>query len=459
MIRAQRQLTILACIVLVLAWTGIAGAQDVNLGIITVKQRALADSIRAQLLKGASFESLAKKSSVGPASSRGGRLGVIPMNRLRSEYRSALSGLGPGRPSRVVPTEEGYTVLMRFDKPTAKAATPTSSTAPTPPPSRAVKSGPRPPASGPALLAARSEVMAGLEAMAAGEIKNSVVHMQRAVKKNPSEDTARFLLAMLQERRSGVKAKRAIKALAVGFVSVTDGQLDSALEHFRQARLDDPKLWQAALMEANAMAGVGKLVEAQAMLDNVLRMNPNSARAYLSKGQLTMETGKHQEATEYFNKAIALDPKLAEPYYHLAALAVVQGKRDVAESNLKAALKHDPYMAEAYSDLGLLYAAGNHLAKAAKAYKKALMINPEFAGAHINLGIIYVRQNNLTAAIVEFKKAINIRPQMAVAHANLASAYAIRKQWPEAIEHADIAVKLGMKVSPELLKTLATHRR
>ena len=45
--------------------------QDIDLGLITVKSKAEAEQIRDKIMKGASFESLAKTSSVGPCRLQG----------------------------------------------------------------------------------------------------------------------------------------------------------------------------------------------------------------------------------------------------------------------------------------------------------------------------------------------------------------------------------------------------
>ena len=79
--------------------------------------KALAEKLRSQLLEGASFEALAKQHSVAPTALRGGRLGQVPLKRLRTEFRQALSGLPANQPSKVVPTEGGSNILMRFGVP------------------------------------------------------------------------------------------------------------------------------------------------------------------------------------------------------------------------------------------------------------------------------------------------------------------------------------------------------
>lgn len=448
-------------VVFMMTWLGLAALaaeQSVDLGLLTVKQRAEADSIRAQLVKGASFEKLAKSHSVGPAASRGGRVGVVSFSRLRSEYRRALNGLPPKKPSQVIPTEEGYTILMRFDRPAVPRAISSAGPVAATGGARLTTPGPRPPAGGPALLAARTEVMAALEFISAGDIKSASVHLDRAKKRNPYEDKAVFLEQVLADLKAGKVAKQAVKSMAKGLVDVTEGKPEEALNMFKMARLADPKLWQASLLEAEALAGMGRPRDAEALLKAVLQVNPNSARAHLNLGRLAMEKGQAKEAERDFSKAIELDPKLSEAYYHLSALAINAGDLKKAEKMLKATLEYNPYLEEAYSDLGLIYGKANRLDEAITVFRKALEINPRFAAAHVNLGIIYVRQRNLASAIAEFQKAVNIEPSLAEAHANLAAAYTIRKQWEEAIAHADMATKMGVKLSPQILKALAPHR-
>lgn len=442
-----------------ISWSSPAAAEQVDLGLITVKQKTLAESLRSQLASGANFEALAKKHSVGPAAARGGRLGKVPNSRLRSEYRRALAGLKPNRPSRVIPTEEGYTILMRFDRPDPKKPPITISSTGTAKPARPEPAGPRPPATGTPLQVARAELMAGLEFIATGDIKNTAVHVKRALKANPRDDNALFLQEVLKLHAEGKAGKRALIYFGKGLVAITDADVKKAEENFRHARTAEPRFWPATLMQARLMAGRGRLKEAGSLLDQVLQVNPSSKRAYLAKGRLAMDAGQLKQAREFFSKALQIDPNQAEVHYNLAALALTEGKRDVAEMQLKAALKLDPYMEEAYTDLGLIYGASNRLDEAAKAFRKALEINPQFAAAHVNLGIIYIRKKQVVAAIEEFQKAVNINPQLAEAHANLAAAYTVRKQWRQAIEHADIAVKLGFPMPKVVLQRLAPHRR
>ncbi|MBI4800351.1 MAG: tetratricopeptide repeat protein [Desulfarculus sp.] len=455
-----------------LATTVPAWADNVDLGVITVKDKALAESIRQRLTKGEGFEGLAKAHSVGATAQRGGRLGMVPEERLRSEYRQALKGLKPGQPSAVVATEEGYNVLVRFDQapPAAPATAKAPATAPPATGATARPSAPVPAAPAPASarggqaldspqLAARLEVMAGLEQMTAGRIKVAEGHLSKALGLNPREDSAAFLLEVARAALAGKIKPEAASAFAEGFVRMFNNQGSEALALFGQAKKLDPRLWQAALFEANLLAGSGRAAEATALLQQMLKENPGLARPHLTLGLIYQDQRQLDQAADQYKKALAVDPELAEAHYRLGNLALGLGRWEEAEAALKSTLAADPFKEEAYNDLGLVFAASGRPQEAEKAYKKALELNPEFPTAHINLGILYASGGRVNQGIDEFNKALALDPNLGFAHNNLATAYAMKEEWGKAIQHADLAVKLGVPVADVLIQKLAPHRK
>ncbi|MFH1035850.1 MAG: tetratricopeptide repeat protein [Pseudomonadota bacterium] len=463
MIRSLRVLALLPLLACWLAAPLPAWAESVDLGVITVKSKALAESLRQRLLKGEGFEGLAKANSVGSTAQRGGRLGIVPEERLRSEYRQAVKGLKPGQPSAVIPTEEGYNLLMRFDQaapaaPSAPAAAGATGRSLAPAPVAPVPAQPGPVADSPQ-LAARLEVMAGLEEMTAGQMKTSEAHLSKALGLNPREDSAAFLLDVARGALAGKIKPEAAKAFGEGFLRMFNGEGQEALASFRKAKQLDPRLWQATLFEANLLAGGGKASEAMSLLQQLLKDNPHLARPHLTLGLIAQDQRQLDLAAHEFKQALALDPALAEAHYHLGTLALAKGNMEEAERALKAAVAADPFKEEAINDLGLVFGATGRIQEAEKAYKKALELNPDYAAAHVNLGTLYASSERINQGIDEFNKALALEPNLAFAHNNLATAYALKEEWALAIQHADIAVKLGLPVADVLMKKLAPHRK
>ena len=460
----------------------------VDLGIITVKQKDLAEKLRAQLLKGGSFEGLAKANSVGPASFRGGRLGKVPNSRLRSEFRNALKDLPPNEPSKVIPTEEGYTILMRFDQ--APAPAPAASAAPKPGKgqgsafrftskapsmdaqpdlaprlsdmSRAPAPTPQAPAPAPpaSYLVARRYVLAGVEGLIAGHLKLADQSFSRALGENPREDSAQFLLEMTRQARAGKVKIKAVKLFAQGFEAITKGDGNKALHYFMMCKDEDPNFWQGELFVANMMAGAGKRAEAKQIIEKeVLPRNPKSARAYVTLGLIAADDKQLNQARQYLEKAIAINPDFAQAHYQLGMVALYSQELKLAETQFKRTINLDPYNDQGYNNLGLIYAFKGKAGEAEKMYIKALSLNPNYPDAHVNLGNLYASQGKLNQAIDEYVKALSIDPNFAPAFGNMAAAYALKKEWPEAIKAADRALELGQKVPQSLLNVLAPHRQ
>ncbi|MFZ5587791.1 MAG: tetratricopeptide repeat protein [Thermodesulfobacteriota bacterium] len=463
-------LALAASLILALLAVSPAWAQEVDLGVITVKQKANAESIRQRLVKGESFEALAKQYSVGPTASRGGRLGRVPETRLRAEYKQALAGLRPGQPSPVVPTEEGYNILMRFDQAAASATAPPAQPAPraaapaaplAPRPSAGAPAAPARPAGPPdsPQLVARQQVMAALERLAAGQPKEAEADLSKALGFNPREDSALFLLEIVRASLAGQLQAKAVSAFAQGFIAMFNGSEAEALTLFRQARQTDGRLWQATLFEANVLAGTGQSQAAAELLQRLIKEHPKAARAFLSLGLIALDARRVDEAVNRFEHALNLEPELAEAHYRLGNLQLAKGDLVKAESELKAAIASDPYKEEAYNDLGLVMAMTGRTGEAEQLYAKALQLNPAYVAVHVNLGTLLAQTGRVSQAIDEFNKALAIDPGLADAHINLAVAYVMREEWPQAVRHAEMAEQMGAQV-PQIIKDkLAPHRK
>ncbi len=449
---SPRRLVWLLMLVLVMCALVIPGTvlaqNEVDLGVITVKDKALAESLRAKLLKGASFEALAKKHSVAPTATRGGRLGRVPMKRLRIEFRQALDGLAANQPSKVVPTEGGYNILMRF------------ATLDQAPAQQAISPGQAQPAdSEEKFLLARQQTMGGMEELVAGNFKEASKKFSQARGLNPNDSATPFFQEMTQKAIAKKVSSKAVATFAEGFLAMTQGDAKKAGELFTKASQMDSKLWQAKLFEANMLAGLGQLKKAVALLKEVLAQRPNTALAYVSLGMLVRDQGQLDEAHKYFTKALKINPDMAEAHYNLGGLALYKGDLKEAEHQYRATVAADPFNEEAFNDLGLALAYQGKVKKAEKQYIKSLELNPSFASAHLNLGTLYAQTKRYNRAIDEFNKALAVDPTLFDAHSNLAATYVLKQDWPRAIEHADIALKANYPVPAAILRSLEPHRK
>jgi len=118
---------------------------------------------------------------------------------------------------------------------------------------------------------------------------------------------------------------------------------------------------ESLAIRADFMAHDRHYQEAQAMLEEALKLDPKLAAAYESMGFIFTRQRKTAEATKWYSQAVALNSQsyLANYYY---AVSLFQGLPDdesagKAEASLRAAIKIAPDFAPAYSALGWLLAS------------------------------------------------------------------------------------------------------
>ncbi len=80
---------------------------------ILVKDKGLADSLRKQIINGASFSTIAKEHSTCPSKSSGGDLGWFGPGKMVRGFEDAVKKLGHGSLSPVVSTQFGFHIIKR----------------------------------------------------------------------------------------------------------------------------------------------------------------------------------------------------------------------------------------------------------------------------------------------------------------------------------------------------------
>ncbi len=87
----------------------------VHLAQMVFLTESQADSIKAILKAGASFDSLAQMNSLPNSTLRGGDLGEIDVHTFPQDIQSDLVGLRPGQVSRILPLGPYYAIFKRLD--------------------------------------------------------------------------------------------------------------------------------------------------------------------------------------------------------------------------------------------------------------------------------------------------------------------------------------------------------
>ncbi|HOX44220.1 MAG TPA: peptidylprolyl isomerase [Myxococcota bacterium] len=96
--------------------------EEVRVLQIVTRTEAEAEELRKQITqRGASFEELARKHSLGPEAARGGDLGFFPRGRMPPAIEEVAFKLWPGQVSKVTPSPYGFHLFKLVEQRPARA--------------------------------------------------------------------------------------------------------------------------------------------------------------------------------------------------------------------------------------------------------------------------------------------------------------------------------------------------
>jgi tetratricopeptide (TPR) repeat protein len=166
----------------------------------------------------------------------------------------------------------------------------------------------------------------------------------------------------------------------------------------------------------------GRLVEAVALYDQVVVLNPGIAEVHNNRGAALAGLEKFADAEGAYRRAIALKPDYAEAFNNLGNALCQTGKLDEAERALRSAIRLSPRWARCRTNLGLVLKCRGRFGDAEAAHREAIALEPELAEAYNNLGVTLCAVGRLDEAEDSLRHAIRLNPRYADAYVNLAIA-------------------------------------
>lgn len=169
---------------------------------------------------------------------------------------------------------------------------------------------------------------------------------------------------------------------------------------------------QAQAVRADVLAYVKRVDESRALLNAVLKADPNNVQALETRGFLAYRDGEHDEARKWYGQAIKLDSQNFLAFYHYASLAMQQpdaAQDKEIETDLRAAIRLNPRFAQAY-DLLAEYFAMNHrnLEEAHLLNAKAVQLDPSNIYYRLNTANVLMYAEHYAAALTVLNTALKV---------------------------------------------------
>lgn len=187
-----------------------------------------------------------------------------------------------------------------------------------------------------------------------------------------------------------------------------EGGMRKAIDEYVKAIDIQKKDYDSYYKIAELLNGLSKKDEAISMLDNLLKIKPDSDKASMLLGDLLIEKGRYKEALNTYLEALKFKPDDYDLYYNL----------------------------------GIVYTHLNDFNNAKTVYERAAEINHLKSKSSYNLGKIALMYNDIEAAEKHFTEALYGEEVEAMAYYELAKIYMVKKEKEKAIVFLQKAIEL-----------------
>jgi tetratricopeptide (TPR) repeat protein len=176
-----------------------------------------------------------------------------------------------------------------------------------------------------------------------------------------------------------------------------------------------------------------------------IRLNPNRADLFNSRGVAYYRKGDYNSAITDYAEAIRLHPENAVFYNSRGIAYRRMGDYDRAIADYTEAIRLDSKYAVAYNNRGFSYNNKGDYDRAVADLNEAIRLNPNYAIAYVNRGAAYSDNGDKDNAIADFDEAIRINPNYVQAYRLRGSIYSLRNDYSRALADLDEAIRLDSK--------------
>jgi tetratricopeptide (TPR) repeat protein/S1-C subfamily serine protease len=268
-----------------------------------------------------------------------------------------------------------------------------------------------------------------------------------------------------------------------GIVSAKLGDYKEGLIAYQKAReilkdKEDNKFSSYIELVTNILLPLGETSEAIKLLNEAIRLRPNSAHPYLLRSMsyayqkdykqaledsdrvisldrnnpLVYQTRAiiysgqkdYKQAIEYLTKAIAIDSKNGDNYQHRAGIYKLNNENPLALTDCNRAIELNPKNPYAYHIRAEIYRSLKDKNKALADFKEAIRLtNPVSSIDYINRSGIYSGIKEYQKAVEELTKAISISPNNEPAYVARGQIFVMQGKQTEALADFNQAINLN----------------
>jgi len=249
----------------------------------------------------------------------------------------------------------------------------------------------------------------GLALLSDGQAKLAVDYLQKAAATVPNRAATRFALG---------------RALA------SCGHVAEAEQAFEKALELDPT--RASLAKAAKAQQAGQTAEAEKLLRQALKENPESISALRMLGNLALDAGRWKQGLKLLEKAVELAPEFIMGWNDLANAYMRQDMYEEALEKVQQALSLDASHPPSRVMKGSILMKAQRFEEALEVYKQVLDAQPKNGGALSGMGHVLKTIGRQEESIEAYRRCIEAHPGFGEAYWSLANLKTFRFSTEEA---------------------------
>ncbi len=238
------------------------------------------------------------------------------------------------------------------------------------------------------------------------------------------EEVVKLMQAGAPEKEEGYLAEARLRFAQKDY--------DAALALVNQVLKQNPDSVKALLAKADVLAAQNKFAEAIAVSEKLQQLAPDSGQGEYLKGRLLEQQGDSTAAMQQYEATLQKAPASVDA---LTALVNLELQHDPAraEQRLLAVLEANPQHPSAAELLGSVYLASKDFAKAEKAFEQQLAITPDRVATYMRLAQARAAQDDLTGTKAAYEQGLRVLPNEPQLMLGMAGVYERQKDHEAAI--------------------------
>ncbi|TVR67698.1 MAG: tetratricopeptide repeat protein [Spirochaetaceae bacterium] len=239
-------------------------------------------------------------------------------------------------------------------------------------------------------------------AMALGDPRQAIAAFEEAQLEDPDSPETRVLLANLY---------------------LTAGEIDEARTLLQNTLDTDPDNESALFSMALVTGYLGDRRAEQELLERLLEINPEQARAQAALGELQLRNRRYGPAESAFTASLRQEPDNLVALVGMGNLKLRTENPEAAERYLDRAVEIAPEYSFAYADRSRARALQQKLGEAEQDLTRAIELDREFSWHYLDRGKVRLERNNFRGALEDFDRAIDRDPSVFMSYVYRARAY------------------------------------